>query len=76
MLELLWILSWTVDIVEPSESKKQINHSWLALATLPWMASEASYLDLKPTNVKKFALWASKLKWINGMCIYMWLVGS
>nr|XP_045585132.1 serine/threonine-protein kinase atr-like isoform X1 [Procambarus clarkii] len=65
MMELIWNLSWTASIVEPLPLKFQISHSWLALATLPWMASEASLMDLKPVNTKQFTVWATKLKWNN-----------
>ncbi|KAG7176083.1 serine/threonine-protein kinase atr-like [Homarus americanus] len=65
MLELIWNLAWAAGITEVNSQKIQLCHSWLALATLPWMASEVSLMDLKPINIKQFPTWSSKLKWIN-----------
>ncbi|KAK8731546.1 hypothetical protein OTU49_007362 [Cherax quadricarinatus] len=66
MMELLWNFAWTSNILEePLNLKTHISHSWLALATLPWLASEVSLMDLKPHNTKEFIVAASKLKWCN-----------
>ncbi|KAK8381931.1 hypothetical protein O3P69_015148 [Scylla paramamosain] len=65
MMKLLVTLGWSSCIVEPDEVKSSLCHSWLALATLPWMAAEVTWMDLKPINSRNFAQWSTRIKWIN-----------
>ncbi|XP_047501891.1 serine/threonine-protein kinase ATR-like [Penaeus chinensis] len=65
LMETVAYMTWTGSVAESSNKKPQNNHIWMALATLPWMASEVSLLDLKPPNTKQYTSWASRLKWGN-----------
>ncbi|KAK4300605.1 hypothetical protein Pmani_027190 [Petrolisthes manimaculis] len=49
--------------VEPGSSACHLAHTWLALATLPWMATEVKLMDLKLVNARQFTHWSAKLKW-------------
>lgn len=53
-------------MVEPNSSATQLAHTWLALATLPWMATEVNLMDLKLANARQFTNWSAKLKWNEG----------
>ncbi|XP_037801091.1 uncharacterized protein LOC119596057 isoform X2 [Penaeus monodon] len=65
LMETIASMTWTGSVAESSNTKPQNNHTWMSLATLPWMASEVSLLDLKPPNAKQYTSWASRLKWGN-----------
>ncbi|KAK4311354.1 hypothetical protein Pmani_017131 [Petrolisthes manimaculis] len=63
LLDLFWGLIWTCSIIEPGSSACHLAHTWLALATLPWMATEVKLMDLKLVNARQFTHWSAKLKW-------------
>lgn len=67
MLNLLVTVAWASCIVETGEVRTTLLHSWLALATLPWMTAEVTWMDLKPENARNLTQCAAKLKWISGM---------
>ncbi|KAK4290972.1 hypothetical protein Pmani_036166 [Petrolisthes manimaculis] len=63
LLDLFWGLIWTCSIIEPGSSACHLAHTWLALATLPWMVTEVKLMDLKLVNARQFTHWSAKLKW-------------
>ncbi|KAK4296206.1 hypothetical protein Pmani_031275 [Petrolisthes manimaculis] len=63
LLYLFWGLIWTCSIIEPGSSACHLAHTWLALATLPWMVTEVKLMDLKLVNARQFTHWSAKLKW-------------
>ncbi|KAK3852062.1 hypothetical protein Pcinc_041331, partial [Petrolisthes cinctipes] len=63
LLDLFWGLIWTCSMIEPASSASHLAHTWLALATLPWMATEVNLMDLKLVNARQFTHWSAKLKW-------------
>ncbi|XP_050687762.1 serine/threonine-protein kinase ATR-like isoform X2 [Eriocheir sinensis] len=65
MLNLLVTVAWASCIVETSEVRATLLHSWLALATLPWMTAEVTWMDLKPVNARNLAQCAAKLHWTS-----------
>ncbi|XP_066955721.1 serine/threonine-protein kinase ATR [Macrobrachium rosenbergii] len=66
VMELMRHVSWAVCVVDRSTDQSKLKEMWLALATLPWMASEVNVLDLKAAaQGKKISLWANKIKWNN-----------
>lgn len=61
-----------LDIPTPSTSAgppSDINHVWIALASLPWLDKENNCLDLKVTEFKKFLNASKRIKWAKGELI-------
>lgn len=67
LMNLLVTVAWASCIVETSEVRATLLHSWLALATLPWMTAEVTWMDLKPVNARNLAQCAARLQWTSGM---------